>query len=270
MARSYIGISGWRYAPWRGQFYPKGLPQRRELEYAGERFDSVELNGSFYSLQRPSSFERWRDETPADFVFAVKGSRYITHMLRLERVEQALANFFAQGVLALGAKLGPILWQLPERQVFDTERLQHFFDLLPRTTTDAAALASRYDARLDGRAWTTTDAERPIRYALEVRHPSFESDVAFDLLRRNDVSLVVADTAGRFPDIRATTSDFVYVRLHGAEELYVSGYTDEQLDGWAGVARGWLSEGRDVYTYFDNDTQVHAPFDAMSLRGRLR
>lgn len=269
MARSFIGISGWRYATWRGEFYPKGLPQRRELEYAAERFDSVEINGSFYSLQRASSFERWRDEAPDDFVFSVKGGRYLTHMLRLENVEAALANFFAQGVLALGAKLGPVLWQLPERQTFDAERLQRFFDLLPRSTTAAASLATRHDARLDGRAWVTTDAERPIRHALEVRHPSFDSAEAFDLLRRNDVSLVVADTAGRFPDIRAVTSDFMYVRLHGAEELYVSGYTDEQLDAWAHLARGWLADGRDVYAYFDNDTKVHAPFDAMGLRERL-
>jgi uncharacterized protein YecE (DUF72 family) len=272
-----VGISGWRYAPWRAVFYPRGLVQRDELRYAAEHVDSVELNGSFYSLQRPSSYERWRDETPDDFVFSVKGGRFITHMLSLRNARSALANFFASGVLALGPKLGPVLWQLPERQRFDRVSLDEFLSLLPRSTKQAAALARDHDARLDGRALTEADLDRPIRHALEVRHPNFASPEAIDLLRQHGVALVVADAAGRWPQLREFTSDFVYVRLHGAEELYSSGYTDAALDSWARDIRGWLDGsgspdgiGRDVYVYFDNDAKVHAPFDAMHLIERLR
>jgi uncharacterized protein YecE (DUF72 family) len=271
-----IGISGWRYSPWRGEFYPRGLVQRDELSYAAERFGSIELNGSFYSLQRPTSYERWRAETPRGFVFSVKGGRYITHMLSLRNTRQALANFFASGVLALGEKLGPVLWQLPERTRFDAPLLDDFLSLLPRSAKEAAVLAKEHDARLDGRALTEVERDRPLRHALEVRHPSLVTPEAVELLRRRDVALVVADTAGRWPQVREFTSDFMYVRLHGAEELYASGYTDAALDSWARDIRGWLDgsgcpdgRARDVYVYFDNDMKVHAPFDAMQLIERL-
>ena len=133
-----VGISGWRYAPWRGDFYPADLPQRRELEYAASQLTSIEINGSFYSLQRPSSYAKWRSEVPDDFVFAVKGGRFITHMKRLRDIEAPLANFFASGVLALDQTLGPILWQLPANFPYDEQVLADFFALLPRTTTEAA------------------------------------------------------------------------------------------------------------------------------------
>ena len=136
------GISGWRYPPWRGVFYPPGLPQRKELEYASRRLRTIEINGSFYSLQRPESYARWAAETPADFVFAVKGPRFVTHMKKLAGVEAPLANFFASGVLALGAKLGPVLWQLPPSLGYDPERLARFFAQLPRSTGAAAELAT--------------------------------------------------------------------------------------------------------------------------------
>lgn len=272
-----IGISGWRYAPWRGVFYPRGLAQRRELEYASSNLNSIELNGSFYSLQTPTSFLRWKGETPDDFVFSVKGGRYITHILRLGNVDVALANFFASGVLALGHKLGPILWQLPPTLQFDAELLAAFLDRLPRTTKAAVELGRGHDDRLENRNWLEIDGDRPLRHAVEVRHPSFETPALTDLLRRHDIALVVADSAGRFPDIREITSDFVYVRLHGKDELYVSGYTDQGLDEWAVLCRGWLDgtgcpdgAGRDVYVYFDNDAKVRAPFDAMGLAGRLK
>src|ERR1700757_1599013 len=141
IGRIRIGISGWRYKGWRGTFYPEHLAQRRELEFAAQRFDTIELKGSFYSLQRPQSFKQWHDATPDEFVFAVKGSRYITHMLKLRNTEAPLANFFAQGVLRLGKKLGPILWQFPPQFAFNAEKLQSFFDLLPRTQKEAATLA---------------------------------------------------------------------------------------------------------------------------------
>lgn len=272
-----VGISGWRYAPWRGDFYPRGLVQRRELEYASRRLDTIEINGSFYSLQKPQYYEAWRDETPEGFVFAVKGGRFITHLLKLKGAETALANFFASGVLALGPKLGPFLWQLPERVTFDPEVLDSFLAQLPKTTTDAAALAARHDERLDGRAWPQ-DASRgindpvadaPLRHALEVRSHTFDTPEFFDILRRHGVASVVADTAGKWPQLWEQTADFAYVRLHGESELYTSGYDDESLERWEGHVRGWLGEGRDVYVYFDNDAKVRAPYDAMALAERL-
>lgn len=271
-----IGISGWRYAGWRGRFYPPGLPQRSELEYAAAAMNSIELNGSFYSLQRPTSYLQWAGQTPADFEFAVKGGRFITHMLRLRHVDTALANFFASGVLALGPKLGPVLWQLPERIEFDADMLGSFLARLPRSTAEAAVLAAGHDDRLKDRSWTDVDTDRPIRHALEVRHPSFATEECYGLLRRHGTALVVADTAGRWPFLQEVTGDFVYVRLHGGDELYVSGYGPEQLDRWADLVRNWLSGagcpdgvGRDVYVYFDNDVKVHAPYNAIDLARRL-
>jgi uncharacterized protein YecE (DUF72 family) len=287
MARAWIGTSGWRYAPWRGVFYPPGLAQRRELAHLAGLLNTVEINGSFYSLQRPESYRAWVAETPDDFLFAVKGSRYITHLKQLRDVRVPLANFLASGVLALGPKLGPLLWQLPPRLRFDPARIDEFLALLPRSTGAAAQLAGEHDARLDGRAETVVDADRPLRHALEVRHPSFRDPAFVALLRRHDVALVVADTAGTFPYLEDVTAGFVYVRLHGDSELYVSGYAPEALDRWAGRVRAWRAgetsvgehtvgppapcapEGRDVVVYFDNDVKVHAPFDAIALTQRV-
>ncbi|HMH57741.1 MAG TPA: DUF72 domain-containing protein [Galbitalea sp.] len=269
MALARVGISGWRYPPWRGVWYPKGLPQRSELEYSASRLNSIELNGSFYSLQRPESYLRWASQTPDDFVFSVKGGRFITHLKRLTNVDVALANFFASGVLALGEKLGPILWQLPERHAYDAKQLAEFFELLPRTIAAAIDLAKKHDERLDDRDWVKPAPTRLIRHALEARHPEFIGPTVAGLLRDHDIGFVIADTAGTWPQNRETTSDFVYVRLHGAEELYSSGYTDEALDRWAEDARGWLADGLDVYVYFDNDIKVRAPFDALGLAERL-
>ena len=270
MARVRIGISGWRYPPWRGVFYPTGLAQRRELEYVAGRLPTVEINGSFYSLQRPSSYRSWSEETPDDFLFAVKGGRFITHMKKLAGVEIPLANFFASGLLLLGPKLGPFLWQLPPTLGFDAGRLAAFFELLPRTAKEAAQLAQQHDDKLtDDRAWTTVDADVPLRHALEVRHDSFRTQQFLDLLHDHDIAVVVADTAGKWPLIQEVTSDFVYVRLHGSEELYVSGYTDEALDAWAAKLVDWRARGLDSYVYFDNDVKVHAPFDALALLERV-
>ncbi|WP_225753885.1 DUF72 domain-containing protein [Actinotalea sp. Marseille-Q4924] len=264
-----VGISGWRYAPWRGVFYPPGLAQRRELEHASTLLSTVEINGSFYALQRPASYAAWAATAPEDFVFSVKGGRFITHMLKLTRPETALANFFASGVLALGPKLGPFLWQLPPVLRFDADRLDAFFRALPRTTTAAAALAEQHDDRMEGRSLTTTDEHRPLRHVMEVRHASFATAEAVDLLRRHDIGLVVADTAGKWPLLEDVTSDLVYVRLHGAEELYVSGYDDASLTRWADKIRRWSGAGLDVFVYFDNDVKVHAPFDAQRLAALL-
>ncbi|CRK55858.1 FIG003003: hypothetical protein [Alloactinosynnema sp. L-07] len=263
-----VGTSGWVYPPWRGVFYPKGLTQKRELEYLSRQVTSIEINGSFYALQRPESYQKWRDETPDGFVFSVKGPRFITHMKRLKDADVTLANFFASGVLALGAKLGPVLWQLPENFKYEPSVLENFFKALPRTTVAAASVARAHDSRLDGRAWTETDADRPVRYALEVRNPEFKRPEFVDLAREHGVAVVVADTAGRWPRFDEVTADFAYVRLHGDEELYTSGYTSEALDAWAAKVTKWRESG-DVYVYFDNDVKAHAPRDAQALISRL-
>ena len=281
-----IGISGWRYGGWRGSFYPKGLRQRDELSYAAGHFDTIEINGTHYSLQRPEYFAQWRDETPDGFVFAVKGSRFITHLKQLRDIEAPLANFFAQGVLRLEQKLGPLLWQFAPRFRFNEEKLDAFFSLLPRDTEAAAALAERHDHRLAGRAWTRTEKRRPLRHAIEIRHPSCLDAGFVRLLRRHNVALVFADTVD-WPYAEDVTADFVYLRLHGSEELYASGYEDEALDHWAARIKAWSAGAepndaelidsdtrpprrvRDVYVYFDNDAKVRAPFDAQSLRQKL-
>ena len=280
------GISGWRYAPWRGAFYPSTLPQRSELEFASSRLTSIEINGSFYALQKPESFQTWSAQTPDGFVFSVKAPRFITHMKKLADVRTPVANFLASGVLALGPKLGPVLWQLPPTLGYDPDRLAAFFDLLPRSTAAAAALSEEHDERLDGRAWTTTDADRPLRHVLEVRHATFETPSFVDLMRAHDIGIVVSDADGRWPVIEDVTSDLVYLRLHGDKELYASGYDDESLDRWAARVQVWADggepadakrlagpvdpvTGRDVFVYFDNDVKVRAPYDSMALAARL-
>jgi uncharacterized protein YecE (DUF72 family) len=265
-----IGISGWTYPRWRGEFYPPGLPHRRELEYASRRLNSIEINGTFYALQRPASFISWHRDTPADFVFSVKAPRYVTHMLKLRNAEAPVANFFASGVLALREKLGPFLWQLPPNFGFDAERLRAFFGTLPRTVLAAAEYAAGHDAeRMRDRTWTAVEEDGPLRHAVEVRHASYATPEFVALLRELDVALVTADTAGRWPFLEDQTAGFSYVRLHGDAELYVSGYDDEALDRWAAKVRGWAAGGRDVYVYFDNDVKVRAPWDAMALARRL-
>ena len=263
----HIGISGWNYAGWRGVFYPPGLRQKDELAFASRAVDSIEINGSFYSLLRPESVTRWYEQTPEHFVFALKGSRFITHMKRLLDVDTALANFYASGPLALQEKLGPILWQLPPSFRFDADRLAGFFERLPRSTKQAARLAARHDHRTEGRSYTTATIDRPLRYALEVRHPSFQDPAFFALLRSYDIALCIADTAKRYPDFDEVTADFVYVRLHGATKLYSSGYARRTLERWAARIDRWRSEaaGHEVFVYFDNDAKVRAPFDARTL-----
>lgn len=270
MATTRVGISGWRYGPWRGTFYPKGLPQRAELEYASARLPVIEINGSFYSLQRPESYASWYEATPAGFVFAVKGPRFITHMKRLREVETPLANFLASGVFNLRDKLGPLLWQFPPNFHFHPERFEAFLELLPHDLRAAARLARRHDSRLDGRAQLQIDANRPLRHAVEIRHDSFLDPAFSRLLRRYNVGFVVAETARRWPMSLEVTADFVYMRLHGDKELYRSGYSDKSLERWAGRIRAWQRKRLDVYCFFDNtDVKLRAPFDAQSLMKKL-
>ncbi|MFE9748512.1 DUF72 domain-containing protein [Saccharothrix saharensis] len=236
-----IGTSGWRYPEWRGDFYPRGLQQRLELQFLSRRLNTVEINGSFYGLRKPTDYKSWFERTPEDFVFAVKGHREITHHKRLRDVGADVAEFFDSGVLDLGPKLGPVLWQLPPMLPWQPERLAAFLDLLPGP---------------------------PVRHALEVRHPSWETPELLELLARHNVALVAAESAGRFPESRELTADFAYVRLHGDEELYVSAYSDPALDRWASRVRAWSAE-RDVFVYFDNTMRGAAPFNALTLAERL-
>ncbi len=287
-----IGLSGWRYRHWRGTFYPPKLPQRKELAYVATLFPTAEINGTFYSLQRPASFQRWASETPDEFLFAIKGGRFITHMRKLLHVETALANFFASGTLALGPKLGPVLWQLPPQLRFtDPARFEAFFKLLPRSTRAAARLAQKCDERLlaPNRSHLKAAVDIPIRHAIEIRHDSFATPEFIALLRRQDIGLVVADTV-EWPLLLDVTSSLVYLRLHGSEQLYVSGYEAPAIDTWArrilAFATGQpapladdharyaaepLADGqpREVFVFFDNDAHVRAPADAQALIARV-
>lgn len=284
-----IGISGWRYKPWRGAFYPSDLPQRRELQYASRQFSAIEINGSFYSLQTPESYDSWYEDAPPGFMFAVKGGRFITHMRKLRAVEEPLANFLASGLFNLREKLGPILWQFPPNFKYDRARLEPFLDLLPHDTEAASRLARRRSAWMKGRTRIGIDAKREVRHAIEIRHESFLEPSFVELLRAHSVALVVAETAGRWPLCEDLTADFVYIRLHGDQELYRSGYSDEALEGWAQRIRAWntgrepadarkvvsakshINKARDVYCFFDNtDAKLRAPFDAQGLMQKLR
>ena len=279
-----IGISGWRYAPWRGVFYPKKMAQRLELHYASRALNSIEINGSFYSLQRPESYQAWYADTPEGFVFSVKGNRYITHIRRLKDTKPLLANFFASGVLHLRDKLGPFLWQLPPSLVYDGKRVETFFRLLPRSFAQAARLTAAAD--LVEPDLPAPLPRRRLRHAIEVRHHSFEVPEFVELARKHDVAIVFADTAGKWPYFEDLTSDFVYARLHGEVELYKSGYDDGSLRWWArriGLWQAGRQPGdaisvsgvkpqrvrRDIYVYFDNDVKVRAPFDAARLHQML-
>jgi uncharacterized protein YecE (DUF72 family) len=259
-----IGVSGWRYTPWRGNFYPKGLAQSRELHYASRAFNTIELNGSFYSLQSPTSYARWAAETPESFVFAVKGSRYITHMLKLRNIEAALANFFASGLFELGEKLGPILWQFPPQMKFEPSVFDDFFSILPRSTAHAQWIACAHDERPKGRVCLQPLDDLPLRHAVEVRHASFETPQFVEMLRRHGIAFVVADTPRPWPRFEGITTDFAYMRLHGSTELYNSRYTHEELTRWAALMRQWALSG-DVYCYFDNTDKLHAPDNAQEL-----
>ncbi len=288
MATTRIGISGWRYDPWRGTFYPKDLPQRAELQYAATHLPVIEINGSFYSLQRPQSYASWYADTPADFMFTVKGPRYITHIRRLRDVETPLANFLASGLFNLKEKLGPILWQFAPNFKFDPERFEAFLKLLPQDTNTAAAVARKHDDWMAKRVQLEVDAERPLRHAVEIRNETFLTPAFVDMLRRYGVALVIAETARKWPMTHDITADFVYMRLHGDQEIYKSGYSDKSLDRWAKRIRAWQKGAepadaekisprkpptrapRDVFCFFDNtDVKLRAPFDAQTLLDKL-
>jgi uncharacterized protein YecE (DUF72 family) len=288
MAAIHIGISGWRYTPWRGDFYPEGLPQKRELQFASRAVNSIEINGSFYALQTPKRYAEWYADTPEGFMFSVKAPRYITHILRLRDVHKPMANFFASGVLELKEKLGPVLWQFPPSFKFDAPLFEAFLKELPTDTQQAATLARQHEARLNGKASMQAHGKRALRHAVEIRHKSFVTPEFVKLLAQHNVALVVADTAGKWPYAEDVTADFVYLRLHGDKQLYASGYTDAALKRWGERIDCWrhgkqsadahlidphhtppARKQRDVFCFFDNDIKVRAPFDARQLLQRF-
>ena len=277
-----IGISGWTYKPWRGVFYPPKLRQQDELGFASGQVSAIEINGTFYGLQRPESFARWRDETPEDFVFSVKAPRFITHTKRLRDVATPVANFFASGLLRLGPKLGPILWQFPPTMQFDADLFEAFLAMLPHDTAAAAVLARRHDDRMKGRSALQAESEHKLRHAVEIRHESFRDPDFLRLLQKYKIALVCADT-NKWPRLMDVTADFIYCRLHGPAELYVSGYDVKALGFWRDRVARWAEggedkkaeriggparpykAGRDVFVFFDNDLKVRAPRDAVAL-----
>lgn len=287
MGSIHIGISGWRYAGWRGVFYPPKLPQKRELEFASRALATIEINGSHYALQTPASYRAWYEATPPGFVFSVKAPRYITHILRLkdERSFQAIINFLASGLFNLREKLGPILWQFPPSLRFDEARFDAFLRSLPADTDEASALARRHDEHVRN-VETAIDEPRRMRHAIEIRNDSFCDERFIALLRKYKAAFVISDAVADWPYAEDMTADFTYMRLHGSEVLYGGEYTDQALDRWAQRVQIWAagrepsdakrigkvakeSSGRDVYCYFDNDQKVRAPFDAARLQNRL-
>jgi len=275
-----IGISGWTYEGWRGKFYPPDLAQAGELQFASRAFNSIEINGTHYALQKPETFRKWYESTPKGFVFSVKGSRYITHLKRLSDVEDGVARFFASGVLELREKLGPFLWQFPPTFRYDAERMEHFFKLLPQNTSELARQARQHSPGL-----RRLGKEMEIRHCVEIRHESFLQPEFIEMLRHFGIAFVIADSGGRWPYAEDLTGDFAYLRLHGAKELYASGYGDGALDHWAKRIRLWAQgkqpadaqlcgpkpkpRAHDVFIYFDNDAKVMAPGDARRLAGKL-
>lgn len=280
-----VGISGWTYPPWRGTFYPRGLRQNQELHYAASQLRAIEVNGTFYGLQKPDIFAGWTEQVGSDFVFTVKAPRFVTHVRRLRDIETPVANFIASGILRLGAHLGPILWQFPPNFTYDRDQMAAFLRILPTDTAMAAELGRRHDNKLHAPAWLEVDVRRPVRHAVEIRHKSFCCTEFIDLLRAHNVALVCADSVA-WPKVMDVTADFVYCRLHGSGEVYASGYDNAALDRWAARFKAWASGGepqdatrvggkprrrkRDVFVFFDNDLKVRAPINAMELIRRLR
>jgi uncharacterized protein YecE (DUF72 family) len=240
-----VGIGGWTYPPWRGSFYPSDLPQRAELEYAAQTFGAIEINATFYGRQSPKSWAAWGEAVPDGFQFAVKGSRYCVTRPRLADAAEGVENFLAQGLTALGPKLGPILWMLAARRAFDPDDIAAFLALLPRER--------------DGLA---------LRHVIEARHESFRDERFFDMARRHDVAVVFGDD-DEFPCLDADTASFAYARLQRMREEVATGYDEAALAAFETRARGWVSAGRDSYLFMINGSKVRAPAAALALQQRL-
>jgi len=239
-----IGIGGWTYAPWRGLFFPKDLPQKRELEYASRHLTSIEINGTYYSTFKPASWAKWRDETPDGFMFSVKASRYCTNRKDLAGAGEAVTRFVQQGMSELRDRLGPINWQFMASKKFDPEDFEGFLKLLPR---EVGGL--------------------PLRHAMELRSPTFKTERFFDLARRYNIAICFADDDD-FPQIDEPTADFTYGRLMRTKAEIETGYTAAELDRWATRARDWAKRG-DVFLYFISGAKERAPAAAQALIDRV-
>jgi uncharacterized protein YecE (DUF72 family) len=241
-----VGIGGWVYPPWRGTFYPKGLPQAGELAYASRRVTAIEINGTFYGLQKPASFRRWHDETPEDFVFSLKGPRFITHRRDFDTIGPALDRFLASGLSELRHKLGPILWQFAPAIALEKAAFAAFLELLP--------------GEIDG---------RPLRHVVELRHTSLLDEAAIELLRRRHIAVARVDDE-KFPAFDEITADFIYARLRRCTVEEPAGYPPQALDRWAGQFRQIAVEDRrDCFVYFINGGKIRAPAAAQALLQRL-
>lgn len=240
----HIGIGGWTYEPWRGVFYPEGLPHKRELEFASRHLTSIEINGTYYSSFKPASWAKWREETPDGFVFSVKASRFCTNRKELAGAGESIGKFFAQGIHELGDRLGPVNWQFMATKKFDAADMEAFFNLLPREVCGL-----------------------PLRHALEVRHESFRTAQFYDLARRHRVAIVFADSED-YPLIDEAAADFTYARLMRTKEEIETGYSAKDLDGWAKRARSWAKHG-DAFVYFISGAKERAPAAAQALIARV-
>lgn len=261
------GTAGWVYEPWRGTFFPEGLVQKKELAYASSRLGSIEINATFRANQKPQSFAKWAGEARDGFVFSVKGPQLVTHIKRLKHCEQELANFFASGPLALGAKLGPFVWQLPPNLGYDRGMLAAFLALLPRTPAQYVALAGKADARLKSPPFLDTANVGPIRHAIEMRSASFGAPEVNALLTEHSVARVIADTEEH--PARDLTADFAYCRLQGPAQGGATGYQPADIADWAATIAGWTVAGKDVFAYFVHEDKLHAPANAIALRQAL-
>ena len=242
-----VGVGGWTFEPWRGVFYPPGLPHKRELEFASRALTTLEINGTYYSTFKPDNWDKWRDETPDDFVFSVKASRYCSNRKELAGMAESMDRFLGQGLTRLGAKLGPICWQFMETKRFEADDFEAFLKLLPQ---------ERDGVRL--------------RHALEVRHPSFDTPEFVELAARYGAAIVYAldDDEPGWPEIDAPTADFTYARLMSSREGLETGVSTEELEAYAAKAQGWASRG-EVFAYFISGAKVRNPAAAQALQARL-
>jgi uncharacterized protein YecE (DUF72 family) len=271
MAKTYVGISGWTFPAWDKIFYPKGLVKRRQLEYASRQLNSIEINGTFYFLQRPATFQRWYDETPDDFVFALKAPQFITHILRLKNSAEPLANFLASGILCLGKKLGPILWQFPPNVTLKDDRFEVFLKMLPQNSRDGAKCARKHGEKVAGRAFTKVKEDFPVRHAFEFRHPSFLDKDFIALLKSRNVAFVMAHAGGEnAPVIDKPTANFIYVRLHGEGKKYMQGYPKMEINRWVKKAKTWNQAKKDVFVYFSNEAKAYSPAGALQMLSDCR
>jgi uncharacterized protein YecE (DUF72 family) len=260
------GTAGWVFEPWRGTFFPSGLVQKKELNYASHHLTSIEINATFRGNQKPESFAKWAGETPEGFQFSIKGPQLVTHIKRLKNCEDALAGFFASGPLALGDRLGPFIWQLPPNLSFDPSSFSAFLKLLPRDIDAYLALAGKAEGAKNP-PYLDANGNKTFRHAIEMRHESFDRPEVDALLREHNVARVIADTADN--PRRDLTADFAYCRFQGPARPSAAGYGEADIADLAQTLATWQQSGVDTYAYFVHEDKLHAPANAMALAAKL-